>query len=401
MGKSDYLAAAFVLLNLACGLASAQSVQSSNSKSSENRPEAASSALTGGQANIPPATQITSSKPSADGSSIDQQSDAKPKRKGTGPGSPEAVLPLFAISSYRYTGGGYHDKLIRYCLFIPDNTNPPKKLPLIVWLHGHGEAGQDNVRHLMHLGACVFIKPSLGRKRFPFFFLAVQCPADNPDWTTTSESAADDMVNVVLAILDKTVKVFPVDSTRISLAGVSGGGTGCWELAMRAPGRFSAVAPLGSGGGDLSRADQLIGLPVWAFHSTGDRIVKIDGDRKTVAAIRSLGGRAFLTEIESSGHDCWTSAFLDYDLLDWLLYQRRGQVSDYPPGTLTLKNRWHRFTSGLAEFAAGWNLWQAILQISIPLVLIFMFWSAKRRRRLRLAKAVTAFRPSWAARERE
>jgi pimeloyl-ACP methyl ester carboxylesterase len=191
------------------------------------------------------------------------------------------------------------------------------------------------------------------------------------------------MINVVTAILNQTIHDFPIDTSRISLAGISSGGAGCWELAMLAPERFSAVAPMASAGGDLARIKQLVGIPVWAFHSAYDRSTPIDGDRRTVDAVKAVGGQAYLTEIDSSDNDCWSAAFLDYDLLDWLLYQRRGQVSDYGPGTLTLKHRWRDFTSEAATFAATWKPLQILIQIGIPLILVLACLSAKKQRRNR------------------
>jgi predicted peptidase len=309
----------------------------------------------------------------------------------TGPNRPRArpatvpeegtVLALFSDLSYRYTGRGYHDKRIRYRLFVPEKRDPPQKLPLIVWLHGWGESGDENYAHVWQLGSCIF-QPPLDRKRFPFFVLAVQCPSDNRDWTTTSPNA-DDMIDVVAAILDKTVRDYPVDPTRISLSGISSGGDGCWEFAMRSPDRFSAVAPIGSGGGDLARVNRLVGLPVWAFHSEFDSGTPIDGDRATVAAIQAAGGRAYLTEIPTSVHNCTNACFRDYDLIDWLSSQRRGETSNYAPGTITFNRRLTALKTDLSTVVSSWKPWQIVMQLGVPILLVIAFWSAKRQRRRR------------------
>jgi acetyl esterase/lipase len=75
----------------------------------------------------------------AGGSKTSPQALAKPV--AAQPVSPPTLSSLFSDLSYQYTGGGYHDKRFRYRLFVPENTDPPQKLPLIVWLHGFGEAG--------------------------------------------------------------------------------------------------------------------------------------------------------------------------------------------------------------------------------------------------------------------
>lgn len=229
---------------------------------------------------------------------------------------------LFSERTICYSGRGYRSREFKYRLFVPAiSTN--KKLPLIIWLHGAGEAGSDNVDQLKFIDEYV-IAPPWKRERFPFFVLAVQCPRDNGSWTTGAEDA-DDMVNVVRAALEQTLRDYPmIDTGRVSLVGVSAGGSGSWELAMRHPEVFSCVAPTGSGGGDNLRVHVLKDVPVWAFHSIKDRGVKIDGVRETVEALKAVGGKVELTEINSADHFCWRMAFDDYDLLGWLLAQKRG-----------------------------------------------------------------------------
>ncbi len=279
------------------------------------------------------------------------------KRRTLSTSAPQPEACTFVDLSFRYTGRGYHDKLFHYRLFVPVISSPAQRFPLIVWLHGYGDAGNDNSRQLKHLDTCIF--QAHLHESFPVFLLAVPCPKENPTWTT-SDSDADDMANVALAILDKTLHDYPIDVSRISVAGVSSGGTGCWDLVMRSPERFSAVAPMASAGGDQRLANHFVGLPVWAFHSADDTSTPVDGDRRMVDTINRLGGRAYLTEINSTQHDCWTAAFHDYDLLDWLLYQRRGKVSDYGPGTVPLKNRLGHLWDGCIGFVVWASSWGAM-----------------------------------------
>jgi predicted peptidase len=297
------------------------------------------------------------------------------------PEIPPDFLSLFRDMSYAYTGRGYHDKLIRYRLFVPVIKSPGEKLPLVVWLHGFGEAGSDNSQQLLHLDLCLFHKPWTA-DRFPFFFLAIQCPAGNRSWTTSSPNA-DDMVNVVLPIMDKTLADFPIDKDRVLLAGISSGGDGCWELAMRAPDRFAAAAPMAAGAPDATRAMRLKKLPTWAFHCTDDRSTPILADRQMVARLQELGCRAYLTELPAARHDCWDAAFEDYDLLNWLLAQRRGVVSNYAPGTIPLSSRMRHMRDDVAAWASSLHPWQIAVQLGIPLFVIAAVWSAIRHRRVR------------------
>lgn len=171
------------------------------------------------------------------------------------------------------------------------------------------------------------------------------------------------MLNVVMAALENTLQENPaIDPSRISLIGVSAGGSGCWELAMRHPEKFSCVAPTGSGGGDNSRVSQLVGLPVWAFHSIHDRSTPIDGVRNTVEALKAVGGQVELTEVNSSDHFVWRMAFDDYDLLGWLLHERRQPAK-------SIATAEQKFPLGPIAAAAG-----------IILTLAFLVWQFGKRR---------------------
>jgi dienelactone hydrolase len=282
-----------------------------------------------------------------------------------------AFLSLSTPLEYRYTGAGYHDELFQYRLFCPGHLDPPDKRPLVVWLHGNCESNRDNIAHLKWLDQFIFQAP-WENGRHPFFLLAVQCPRDNFAWTQRSGESQDDMVNVAAAILDQTIHDYPIDRERIYLAGVSSGGAGCWELAIRNPEYFAAVAPMGSDGGANSRVARLVNIPVWAFHSSRDSATPIDRVRNTVRALKLAGGNVHLTEIDSTKHDCWTAAFNDYHLLDWLLSQTRGQVSP-APGAIPLRTR-------MQDIAARWKWWQVLTQIGVAAVFIAATWEAVRRR---------------------
>ncbi len=283
---------------------------------------------------------------------------------------------LFTPLEYRYSGGGYHDTVFRYRLFVPDVSEQEGKRPLIVWLHGYGEAGHDNIAHLRWLDRLI-LRPPWERRSYQFFVLAVQCPHENGHWYRSSASATDDdMVNVAAAIVEQTVRDNPIDPRRVYLAGVSSGGNGCWELALRHPERFAAVAPLASEGISQSQIDRLIGMPIWVFNSNQDATTPIGHVREVVSDLKKAGGNVHLTEVDSTKHDCWTAAFEDYDLLEWLLSQRRGESSRWnAPGTIFLRGR-------VNNLLKGWAISQIVLQVGVLLALLTVVWyCAKQVRR--------------------
>lgn len=287
-------------------------------------------------------------------------------------------VSLSKALEFRYSGGGYKDELFLYRVFEPAAANTTTKWPLIVWLHGNCESQRDNIAHLKWLDQFVF-RPPWGRGNYPFFLLAVQCPRDNPDWTQRSLETQDDMVNVAAVILEQTLRDYPIDRDRIYLSGVSSGGSGCWEFAIRHPEYFAALSPMGSGGGDNARIDRIKEIPVWAFHCSRDSQTKIDLVRDTVRTLQSVRGNTYLSEVDSEKHDCWTAAFNDYHLLEWLLSQRRGQSSP-PPGAVPLGTR-------LRDFLASWRWWQAAAQFGMPAMLVLAVWNALKHRPRKIAKA--------------
>lgn len=242
---------------------------------------------------------------------------------------------LFEPREYRYTGGQYRRELFKYRLFVPHRLKSDERLPLLVWLHGGNEVGSNNTHNLTWLHLILKDRDKL--EQYRFFILAVQSP-DSTEWFQdwaghrSKANPADDMLTVTYEIMKKTLREQPVDPDRVYLAGVSSGGTACWEMALRYPEAFAAVVPLAAAGGDPARAADIKGIPVWAFHNRRDGGVPPCDDEDMVEAVNAAGGDAFLTIEEASGHDCWSAAFRKYDAMGWMLSQRRGEPCSNPRG---------------------------------------------------------------------
>lgn len=238
------------------------------------------------------------------------------------------ITPLFAPFEYCADKGRLASQTIKYRLFVPSEERPGVRFPLIVWLHGEGESGDSNIAQLRWLE--LIFTDHTDRTKYPFFLLAVQKPRSE-SWfggTGGGLNTGDDMLDVVMAVADRVARDFAVDRDRIYVSGVSSGGSATWELAVRHSGRFAAIAPMASGGVLLEQARRLKDVAVLAFHSKYEVSPSPEPVRQSVAAINAAGGHAELVEIESNQHDCWTAAFEDHHLLDWLLRQRRGQIPD-------------------------------------------------------------------------
>lgn len=190
-------------------------------------------------------------------------------------------------------------------LLAPPLAEVPPPWPLLLFLHGSGERGDDAAR-LTRYGP-----PALAAAGTPWPALTVapQCPADDR-WT--------DHLDALLALLDEVAARHPVDASRVVVSGVSLGGEGCYELLARAPERFAAALVI-CGPGRPERAARHASVPTWVVHGEDDEVVPPDASRAMVAALRGAGGHARLTTYPGVGHEAWTRAYADPTLRAWLL----------------------------------------------------------------------------------
>ena len=216
----------------------------------------------------------------------------------------------------------------RYRLLRPTTLEPGATYPVVLFLHGAGERGDDNARQLKYLPAWM-AEPG-NRRRHPCFLIAPQCRTDHSwsaiDWQTkralplADKPTAD--LAAALAALDAVLAEEPTDPARVYLTGLSMGGYGSWDLAARHPARFAAVLPI-CGGGDAATAPRLTSVPIWSFHGTADQVVPVERSRAIIEALTAAGGTPISSELEDVGHDSWTPAYGNAAVLDWLFAQRR------------------------------------------------------------------------------
>ncbi len=211
---------------------------------------------------------------------------------------------------------------------LPDAAATVARHPLVLFLHGAGERGSDNVVQLKYLPT--WLADSAARRRHPCFVLAPQCRTDerwvDVSWGDGASTPQPPVPTVdlaaAIAALDDVVAREAVDRDRIYLTGLSMGGFGTWDLAARLPERFAAILPV-CGGGDERVAARTAKLPTWCIHGDADKAVPVTRSRSMIAAVRAAGGRPIYSELPGVGHDSWTPAYRDPFVLDWLFTQRR------------------------------------------------------------------------------
>lgn len=227
-----------------------------------------------------------------------------------------------------------------YRLLRPEVGGADTPLPLVVFLHGAGERGDDNTAQLRHFPERWIAERHLGR-RHPAVVLAVQCPAnetwsgidrrDDGTWHVGSPEVAPAML-AVEALVRELSADDSIDRRRIYLTGLSMGGFGSWDLVARHGDWFAAVAPI-CGGGDLANAERIAagGTPIWNVHGGADEVVPAELSRRTIAAIRDAGGRVGHTELPGVGHDSWVWAYGPNGVMDWMFAQQRATPAEIPP----------------------------------------------------------------------
>jgi predicted peptidase len=199
-----------------------------------------------------------------------------------------------------------------YRLMKPDGYKADDKheFPLVVFLHGAGERGDDNKLQLKH-GVSEFAKAD-ARKKHPCFLIAPQCPAKE-NWVANS--------GTVLALIEALEKEFRIDKKRIYVTGLSMGGHGTWDLLCHSPETFAAGIPI-CGGNDPKKADKLVKVPIWCFCGDKDK-GPVERSREMIEAIKKAGGEPKYTEYPGVGHDSWTQTYRDPKVHDWLFAQKR------------------------------------------------------------------------------
>jgi predicted peptidase len=243
------------------------------------------------------------------------------------PADAVAANDLYASSAVSVDEGGRAIEF-GYRLLAPVKIEPDSKYPLVVFLHGAGERGADNVLQLKYLPA--WLAAPAVRERHPCFVLAPQCRMDerwvDVSWAdkTSMPRAAEPTTDLraVMAMLEAVLNDEPIDPDRVYLTGISMGGFGTWDLASRMPDRFAALLPI-CGGGDERTAARIAGIPTWVVHGDADKAVPVERSRSMVKALEAAGGRPKYVEMPGVGHDTWTPTYHDPAVLDWLFAHRR------------------------------------------------------------------------------
>jgi len=212
-----------------------------------------------------------------------------------------------------------------YRIYVPSQTARARALPLIVYLHGGGGAGTDNLRQISggNTAGTRLLTSAAMQAKHPAFVVAPQMPG-RTSWSDSDSDMPAPYARLVLELVEMLSKEFLIDADRIYVMGQSLGGRGAWDLVSKRPNVFAAAVPL-CGDGNAQRVRAARHVAIWAFHGAKDPVVPVSGSRELVAALKSVGSPVKYTEYADVEHDVWTRAFAEPELPDWLFAQKRSR----------------------------------------------------------------------------
>jgi predicted peptidase len=196
---------------------------------------------------------------------------------------------------------------IHYWEYVPCEKQSEEKLPLLIFLHGMGERGNDLNLVKFH-GPPSFLD---NKKDFPFICISPQCP-DSVYWKE----------DLLLPFYDEIIAKYPIDKDRIYITGLSMGGFGTWGSIVAKPDLFAAAVPI-CGGGDPSQLESIKTIPIWVFHGAKDDVVPLIRSKEMVDGLKELGSKVKFTIYPEATHNSWTETYNNPELYDWLLQQKK------------------------------------------------------------------------------
>lgn len=222
---------------------------------------------------------------------------------------------------------------LKYRILYPENFDANKKYPVVLFLHGRGESGNDNQKQLAN-GGKLFLSDNY-RKNHPSIVIFPQCAEDsywaNVEIETVSNKRffnfvkggeATKSMNLVLKFTDQFFKKPFVEQSQIYVGGLSMGGMGTLEILRRKPKTFAAAFSI-CGGDNPANAKKYKNVPLWIFHGALDDVVNPQLTYSVFRELRRLGNEPKYTIYPKANHNSWDSTFAEPELMPWLFSHKK------------------------------------------------------------------------------
>ncbi|MEO8962890.1 MAG: prolyl oligopeptidase family serine peptidase [Ginsengibacter sp.] len=229
------------------------------------------------------------------------------------------------ISVNQYNNGKGDTLLYRQ--LYPD-SDTLRKYPLVIFLHGSGERGNDNEAQLKW-GVMNFASDQ-AMIMHRAIVIAPQCPS-KMQWSNFSKGEGTKLslqaspskpMELLIELIHKAIKTLPVDTNRIYITGLSMGGYGTYDAIARYPNLFAAAVPV-CGGGDVSKAAMIAHIPMWIFLGSEDPAVNPLYSLEMLQALTKAGAHPGFTQYPEVGHFSWLGAYSDPLMMEWLFRQHK------------------------------------------------------------------------------
>lgn len=238
------------------------------------------------------------------------------------------MLELFEPGQHQKDGN-----TMSYRFFSPNRTEANKKYPLILFLHGGGEVGNDNKFQLTaYDGASVWVDRQMHGGEPACFVLAPQAYPSPGRMGWSNEQCR--MVN---ELIDKLAAEYPIDTSRICCTGMSMGGRGTWTFNRLFPDRCACMVGIcGTYAFDMHEIDLQAGdvvgklkrKPIWIFHAEDDVVVDVNLSRRVFELFRQAGSDIRYTEYPASAgynHGSWVPAYENDEMRKWVFEKLLGK----------------------------------------------------------------------------
>jgi len=222
-----------------------------------------------------------------------------------------------------------------YRFLLPEKASVNNKIPLLLFLHGSGERGNDNEKQLVH-GSKFFAK-AVTNKQHPAMIVFPQC-AEGDYWANIDRQIQDDgsisfnfkaggaptkSMQLLIGLIDSLTQLDYIDKSRIYVGGLSMGGMGTFELLWRRPELFAAAFPICGGGNPEIVKSYNTKTAFWIFHGEADQVVVPAFSINMFKSMQQAGIPVKLSLYREYGHNVWEAVFQDQEFLEWLFSKRK------------------------------------------------------------------------------
>lgn len=221
-----------------------------------------------------------------------------------------------------------------YRILLPEGYDSTVKYPVIFFLHGAGERGNDNQKQLVH-GGKLFLKDDV-RNNYKAIVVFPQCPTNNY-WGNLLRTHGDNQKRsfdfledgppgrymvLLQELVEFVFEKYSVKKDQVYVGGLSMGGMGAFELVRRMPNIFAAAFPI-CGGANPATAPKMKKVNWWIFHGAKDDVVPPHHSEDMAAALKKAGAKVKFTLYPNANHNSWDSAFAEPELFTWLFAQHK------------------------------------------------------------------------------